>query len=102
MGARESFNGIVAKQTSLPLKTIDKIGVVIMFFSIWFAAVMNPSILGMMEALSGPVIAMILFIMPMLAVYRIESLKMYRGKISTWFILLMGCLAVAAIIFSLV
>ena len=102
MGARESFNGIVAKQTKLPLKTIDKIGVVIMFFSIWFAAVMNPSILGMMEALSGPVIAMILFIMPMLAVYRIESLKMYRGKISTWFILLMGALAVAAILFSLI
>lgn len=53
MGARESFNGIVAKQTSLPLKTIDKIGIVLMFISIWFAAVMNPSILGMMEALSG-------------------------------------------------
>ncbi|KJG06041.1 serine/threonine protein kinase [Photobacterium kishitanii] len=102
MGARESFNGLVAKQTSLSIKTIDKIGVVLMFVCIWFAAVINPSILGMMEAFSGPVIAMILFLMPMLAVYHIESLKIYRGKISTYFILLMGCLAVGAIVFNLV
>lgn len=63
---------------------------------------MNPSILGMMEALSGPVIAMILFIMPMMAVYKIESLKDFRGKLSTYFVLVTGIVAVSALIFSLV
>ncbi len=73
-----------------------------MFFAIWFAAVMNPSILEMMEALSGPVIAMILFIMPMLAVYKVDALKAHRGKFSTIFILVMGLLAVSAIVFNLI
>ncbi|EPT9251573.1 aromatic amino acid transport family protein [Photobacterium damselae] len=102
MGARESFNGLVQKQTSWPEKKVDRLGVVLMFFSIWFAAVMNPSILGMMEVISGPIIAMILFIMPMIAVYKVDALKHYRGKFSTIFILLMGALAVSAILFSMV
>jgi serine transporter len=45
---------------------------------------------------------MILFIMPMMAVYKIESLKDYRGKLSTYFVLLTGIVAVSALIFSLV
>lgn len=101
MGARESLNGMLQKQFSLAPAKLDKLGIVFMFLAIWFAAVMNPSILGMMEALSGPVIAMILFIMPMLAVYKVESLKCYRGRFSTYFILLVGLLAVSAIVFSL-
>ncbi|MGU3845342.1 HAAAP family serine/threonine permease, partial [Vibrio diabolicus] len=81
-------------------KRVDRISVAVLFFSIWAAAIMNPSILGMMEALSGPVIAMILFIMPMLAVYKIDALKQYRGNGSTYFVLTAGIVAVSALIFS--
>ncbi|WEM42934.1 aromatic amino acid transport family protein [Photobacterium sp. DA100] len=101
MGARESLNGMLQKQTKMAPAKIDRLGIVFMFFAIWFAAIMNPSILGMMEALSGPVIALILFVMPMLAVYRVEALKAHRGKVSTLFILVMGLLAVSAIVFNL-
>ncbi|WP_299022412.1 aromatic amino acid transport family protein [uncultured Photobacterium sp.] len=102
MGARESLNGMLQKQVKLAPAKLDKLGIAFMFFAIWFAAVMNPSILGMMEALSGPVIAMILFIMPMLAVYKVDAMKEYRGKFSTYFILVTGLLAVSAIVFSLI
>lgn len=102
LGARESLNGLLSKNSNLPQRRADKISVVVLFISIWIAAIMNPSILGMMEALSGPVIAMILFIMPMMAVYKIASLKDYRGKLSTYFVLLTGIVAVSALIFSLV
>ncbi|MCF7481068.1 HAAAP family serine/threonine permease [Vibrio sp. J1-1] len=102
LGARESLNGLLTKNSNLPQRRADKVSVVVLFISIWIAAIMNPSILGMMEALSGPVIAMILFIMPMMAVYKIESLKDYRGKLSTYFVLLTGIVAVSALIFSLV
>ncbi|WP_064602385.1 aromatic amino acid transport family protein [Photobacterium sp. J15] len=102
MGARESLNGMLQKQVKMAPGKLDKLGIAFMFFAIWFAAVMNPSILGMMEALSGPVIAMILFIMPMLAVYKVDALKEYRGKFSTYFILFAGLLAVSAIVFSLI
>lgn len=101
LGARESLNGLLTKYTKLPVAVADKLGIALMFIAIWFAAVMNPSILGMMEALSGPVIAMILFIMPMIAVFKIEALKGYRKHMGTYFVLLVGVLAVSALLFSL-
>lgn len=101
LGARESLNGLLTKNSKLPQRRADLITVVALFLSIWIAAILNPSILGMMEALSGPVIAMILFIMPMIAAYRIEDLKQYRGKLSTYFVLMTGIVAVSALVFSL-
>lgn len=102
LGARESLNGMMQKQLSWSAGTIDKVGIVFMFLAIWGASIMNPSILGMMEALSGPVIAMILFLMPMIAVFKVESLKRYRGNASTYFIILMGALAVTGLLFSMI
>ncbi len=100
LGARESLNGLITKNSSLPHRSADKVSVVVLFISIWIAAIMNPSILGMMEALSGPVIAMILFIMPMIAVYKVKSLRQYRGNLSTYFVLMTGVVAVSALLFS--
>lgn len=100
LGARESFNGLVSKHTKLSEKSTDKLGIVLMIICIWFAAVMNPSILGMMEALSGPVIAMILFVMPVIAIYKVPAMKQYRGKVSNYFVLVVGLLAVSAILFN--
>ncbi|MDV6250331.1 aromatic amino acid transport family protein [Vibrio sp. EA2] len=100
LGARESLNGLLTKNSNLSHHRADKVSIVMLFISIWIAAIMNPSILGMMEALSGPVIAMILFIMPMIAVYKIESLHKYRGKLSTYFVLMTGVVAVSALLFS--
>lgn len=102
LGARESFNGLVTKQANLSMKSADKIGVAIMFLAIWFCAVKNPSILDMMDQLSGPIIAMILFIMPMIAVYKVPALHKYRGRFSTLFVLAVGLLAVAALIYGFV
>lgn len=73
-----------------------------MFLAIWFCAVKNPSILDMMDQLSGPIIAMILFIMPMIAVYKVPALQKYRGRFSTLFVLAVGLLAVAALIYGFV
>lgn len=102
LGARESLNGLLKKQSRFSARQADWLGIIFMFFSIWGTAVLNPSILGMIEVFSGPVIAMILFIMPMIAVYKVDALKRYRGNISTYFILVMGLLAVSAILFNLV
>jgi serine transporter len=100
LGARESFNGLVTKQTKLGNATADKIGVAVMFVTIWICAVINPSILGMMEAISGPIIAMILFVMPTIAIYKVPSLNKYKGRLSTYFVLVVGLLAVSALLFS--
>lgn len=101
LGARESFTGLVTKQSNLNAKIADKIGVFIMFLAIWFCAVKNPSILDMMDQLSGPVIAMILFTIPMIAVYKVPALNKYRNRLSTLFILSVGSLAVLALLNSM-
>ncbi|MBE0368808.1 aromatic amino acid transport family protein [Pseudoalteromonas aurantia] len=101
LGARESFNGLMSKQTSLTIATIDKLGVALMFIAIWVCAVLNPSILDMMGAISGPIIAMILFIMPTIAVYKVPALQQYKGKLGTYFVLAVGVLSVSALLFNM-
>lgn len=101
LGARESFNGLMNKKTSLEIKQIDKLGVAMMFAAIWICAVLNPSILDMMGAISGPIIAMILFIMPTIAVFKVPALHKYKGKIGTYFVLIVGLLSVSALLFNM-
>ncbi|MBU2899033.1 HAAAP family serine/threonine permease [Vibrio hepatarius] len=102
LGARESLIGMLTKSTSLSQRHAHGICILVLFLSIWAVSIINPSILGMMEALSGPVIAMILFIMPMIAVYKVKSLHIYKGKLSTFFVLATGAVAVSALVFKLV
>ncbi|WP_171346541.1 HAAAP family serine/threonine permease [Vibrio coralliilyticus] len=101
LGARESLVGMLTKSSRLSPRQAHGISVVTLFVAIWAVSIVNPSILGMMEALSGPVIAMILFIMPMIAVYKVDALRVYRGTPSSVFVLLTGAIAVTALIFKL-
>ena len=65
-------------------------------------ATFNPSILGMIETLGGPIIACLLFLMPMYAIRRVPSLRQYSGQVSNVFVVLVGLIALSAVIFSLV
>ncbi|MBZ6066058.1 HAAAP family serine/threonine permease [Aeromonas schubertii] len=101
LGARASLQNLLARQ-GLSSERADKVGIVFMFFAIWGAAVVNPSILGLMEVLSGPVIAMILFIMPVIAIYKVPAMAhLKENRIANGFILLTGALSVSALLFSL-
>lgn len=106
LGATEGLKGIIAKQLRSSNKTVsdaklDKFILGFMFLSIWGVAIINPSILGMIEALGGPIIAAILYLMPMYAVYKVPALKAYRGRISNVFVIIAGLLAMTAIVFGM-
>ena len=62
---------------------------------------LNPGILDIIESLSGPVIAMILFIMPMYAVHKIPAMSRYRGQWSNAFVLAAGCVAISSLLYKL-
>lgn len=68
------------------------------FVTTWAAAILNPSILSLIESLSGPVIASVLFIMPMIAIRKVPALAAYRGRWSNVFVVVMGTIAVAGIL----
>ena len=59
----------------------------------------NPNAISMIYAVSGPLIAMILFIMPTLSTYLIPALKPYRS-VGSFITLVVGLLCVSVMFFS--
>lgn len=62
----------------------------------------NPSILSLIESLSGPVIATVLFLMPMYAIRTVPALAPYRGKAANVFVVVAGLVAVGGILLSFI
>ncbi|WP_301099291.1 aromatic amino acid transport family protein [Otariodibacter sp.] len=103
LGAREGLEGLINQMRNKPINPAKckKITAVVFFIILWIVATLNPSILGLIESLGGPIIAMILFIMPMYAIHKIPSLQKFKGKWSNIFVVVMGCIAISATIYGL-
>ena len=106
LGAREGLHGILVQMSSTPETTATsrrvRTGIALFFFvTIWLAGWLNPGILDIIESLSGPVIAVILFIMPMYAVHKVPAMRRYRGQWSNAFVLAAGCVAISSLLYKL-
>ncbi|ACS86443.1 HAAAP family serine/threonine permease [Musicola paradisiaca] len=106
LGASEGFNGMILKSLRSRGKTVslvklNRITALFMLLTTWLVATLNPSILGMIETLGGPVIACLLFLMPMYAIRRVPAMQKYSGALSNLFITLLGLVAITAIIYTL-
>ncbi|KTC68723.1 serine transporter [Legionella birminghamensis] len=106
LGASEGMHGLIAKALQKKNKAVSykKIQLVIEIFMIltcWLVATVNPSILGMIETLGGPVIAIILFLMPMYAIATIPAMQKYKRPLVNAFITIMGLVAISAILYNL-
>lgn len=106
LGAKEGFNGLIIKQLrqsgkSIETAKLDRFTAVFMIITTWAVATFNPSILGMIETLGGPVIAMLLFLMPMYAIAKVPAMKKYSGAASNIFVVLIGLIAISAIFYDL-
>jgi len=51
--------------------------------------------------LGGPIIASILFLMPMYAIRKVPAMAKYRGQASNVFVTAVGLVAITALIYSL-
>src|SRR5476651_2756272 len=107
LGAREGFNGMVIKSLrskgkSIALPTLNRYPAIFMLLTTWLVATLNPSILGMIENIGGPIIAMLLFLMPMYAIRKVPAMRKYSGHISNVFVVVMGLIAMSAIVYTLV
>ncbi|MGV6989178.1 HAAAP family serine/threonine permease [Testudinibacter sp. P80/BLE/0925] len=107
LGAREGLAGLIIKmnrdagKTDINRNRLNYITALFFLFSLWLVATINPSILGLIESLGGPIIAMILFIMPMYAIRNVPAMQKYRGKFSNVFVTVMGLIAISAIVYIL-
>lgn len=106
LGASEGMQGLMIKSQrsrgkAIKMKNLERITAVFMIITCWIIATLNPSILGIIETLGGPVIAMILFIMPMYAISKVPAMQKYRGHLSNVFVVGMGLIAISAILYTL-
>lgn len=105
IGASEGFQGMIVKSLRgrgrvMSASWLNRVTALFMILSCWAVATFNPSILGMIETLGGPVIACLLFLMPMYAIRRVPALRQYSGQVSNVFVVLIGLIALSAIIYS--
>ena len=102
IGASEGLKGLIAKSGRKPgAKALDRMTAAFMLVVCWLVATLNPSILGMIETLGGPIIAALLFLMPMYAIRRVPAMRQYSGQMSNVFVTLVGLVAISALIYSL-
>lgn len=106
LGAKEGLSSIIVKAMQSVGKTIKKSALtrVIELFiigSCWVVATINPNILVMIETLAGPVIALLLFIMPMYAISKVPAMQKYRNYTSNVFVTIMGIITISAIIYGI-
>ena len=107
LGAKEGLSSIIVSSLQSSGKTISKnklqrIIELFMILTCWIMATINPNILKIIETLGGPVIAVLLFIMPMYAIAKVPAMKKYSTHVlSNAFTTLMGIIAISAIIYGL-
>lgn len=105
LGAREGLEGLYLKmtdsKTGINRKKLNYGTALFFLLTLWGVAIMNPSILGLIESLGGPIIAMILFIMPMYAISKVPAMQRYQGQISNVFVTVMGLIAISAVVYGL-
>ncbi|GAA3602749.1 HAAAP family serine/threonine permease [Gibbsiella greigii] len=101
-GATSLIDGLTrALGTPLSSRVTHRLSGVLLFLLTWGATVWNPSALHIIETISGPLIAVILFILPMYAVRAVPAMHRYRA-LSNIFVLVMGVIALSALIYGLI
>ena len=102
IGASEGLKGLIIKSGKRPgAKALDRIVAAFMLVVCWIVATLNPSILGMIETIGGPVIAAILFLMPMYAIRKVPAMARFRGQASNVFVTVVGLVAISAVVYKL-
>ncbi|AQS73650.1 septum formation initiator [Corynebacterium ammoniagenes] len=106
LGAAEGARFIVKKlapgvTSKMSAATITMVVNAFIFLTAWLAAIANPSILSLIESIGGPFIAMILYIMPMYAMYKIPALARFRNRWTTIFVVVTGIATISAAIVGL-
>ena len=105
-GAREGAYGIVRKCCKLAgnenpnLKLIAISCGVAMYAIMLIVAYLDPSVLGFIESLGGPIIAAILFLMPIIAIWNVSKLKKFRNPALDAFVLITGILTIITVIYQ--
>lgn len=100
VGAYEGLEDIIiqaakSRGKDINSKTVKNIIIGFMIVTCWIVAYVNPSILDLIDMINAPLIALILFLLPMYAIYKVPALAKYRKNYaSNAFVIFIGILVV--------
>ena len=107
LGTVEVLNGLLARQfkyfkpgTVVSVGRIHRVSVMVLAFACWIAGVGNWSVLAILEIIVAPMMAVLLFFLPVIAVYRVPKLKRYRNFYADLFVLCLGTLVMMGFLIS--
>ncbi len=103
LGANEGLvsilkNHVMPNQSEKNIKAVSYIFIAVTMILV---AIYNPSILGFIELIGGPIIVFILFFMPLYAIYKNDKLKKYQSKKIDLFLMITGVLSFSTIIYKM-
>ncbi|MGJ8516092.1 hypothetical protein [Carnimonas bestiolae] len=96
IGAEEGARGLLGNRG----RGVDVLVSIMIFVACWMTATLDPSILDLIENLGGPVIAVLLFLVPMAAVYSVPALAKYKGAPSNILVIAVGLIAVSGMLYK--
>lgn len=101
-GAREGLNGLIEKITDKKLSKNNIYTATFMYVTMIVVAYLNPGVLDFIESLGGPVIAIILFLMPVYAIYKIPELRTYKNGAACYFVAIMGIITILSVVVKMI
>ena len=107
LGVIELMNGLLSQgvRSFRPGKVVSaghvhRISLLIIALSCSVAGVGNWSVLGIMEAIVAPMMAVIIFFLPIAGMYRVTKLQQYRKPVQDIFTLVVGTMVIAGFVIS--
>ncbi len=101
LGAHEGLVGLIKSRSSTPVSKIEKGSLLFIVITTWIVAIINPSILGMIETMGAPMIAAILFLLPVFAMHKVPAMAKYKTSAPVQlFTVICGLAAITSVIYS--
>lgn len=101
LGAHEGLVGLVKSRSNMAETKINKISLLFIVLTTWIISIINPSILGMIESMGAPMIAAILFIMPIYAMRKVPAMaKLKTSTFAQIFTAICGVAAITSVIYA--
>ncbi len=101
LGAHEGLVGLVKSRSETPVNKIEKASLIFIVVTTWIVAIVNPSILGMIETMGAPMIAAILFLMPVFAMQKVPAMAKYKTSTPVQiFTAICGIAAITSVIYG--
>ncbi|MFB9217067.1 aromatic amino acid transport family protein [Vibrio sinaloensis] len=101
LGAHEGLVGLIKSRSETPVSKIEKASLIFIVVTTWIVAIVNPSILGMIETMGAPMIAAILFLMPVFAMQKVPAMAKYKTSAPVQiFTAICGIAAITSVIYG--